>query len=242
MKITAVFKTVAALGLGLTYHAFGACTVIVSNYTLPYDVSGCYDIYGANVVFDGNFHKITGTSAQSSNTIITVHGYGTTVKNVDIDCNTKLQGIFANSAGPSINAENVKVKNCTYGVFNTNSGVSISGRDDGSNNFVNNAIDVVSIDSRANHTYTSQLDAYGNNKAYSVYTSYAPYYDYSGLFYGHQTALLANGNTFFWLNESFYFSNINWDWDLSNIPSAYMTQVHHDYAKTKTFNTNIIPN
>lgn len=240
MKKSAFLKTIAAVGLGLTHHAFGACTVIVSNYTLPSDVSGCFEIYGANVVFDGNFHKVTGSSAQSSNTIITVYGYGTTVKNVDIDCNTKVQGLFANSAGPSINMNDVRVSNCTYGVFNTNSGVSVSGREDGGNNFLNNAIDVVSIDSRANHTYTSYLDAYGNNKTYSVYTITAPYYDYAGLFYGHKTALLANGNTFFWLNQSFYFANINWDMDLSNIQSAYMTQVHHDFGKLKTYNTNII--
>lgn len=242
MKRSAVFKTIAALSLGLAYQAFGACTVIVSNYTLPYDVSGCFDIYGANVVFDGNNHKITGSSAQSSNTIITIHGYGTTVKNVNIDCNTKLQGIFANSAGSSINANDVRVTNCTYGVFNTNSGMSVSGKEDGGNNFLNNAIDIVSIDSRASYTYTSYLDAYGNNKAFSVYTATAPYYDYSSLIYGHQTGLLANGNTFFWLNYTFFFANSNLDLDLSNIPAAYLTQVTHDVFKTRTNNTKIIAN
>jgi hypothetical protein len=240
MKKSAVLKTIAALGLGLGHHAFGACTVIVSNYTLPYDVSGCYDIYGANVVFDGNFHKITGSAAQTSNTIITVHGYGTTIKNVDIDCNTKLQGIFANSAGPSINANSVRVSNCTYGVFNTNSGVNISGRDDGGNNFSNNAIDVVSVDSRANHTYTSQLDSFGNGKAFGIYTSTAPYYDYSSIFYVHQTGLLANANTFFWLNYTGFYVNTNWDMDLSNIQNAYLTQVVG--SKVKSYNTNIVKN
>jgi len=242
MKKSVVIKTIAALSLGLGYHASEACWTIVSNYTLPYDVSGCFDIYGANVVFDGNFHKITGTSAQTSNTIITIHGYGTTVKNVDIDCNTKLQGIFANSAGSSINASNVRVNNCTYGVFNTNSGVNVSGREDGGNNFLNNAIDIVSIDSRANHTYTSYLDSYGNNKAFSIYTSVAPYYDYSSIIYGHQTGLLANGNTFFWLNYTGFYINTNWDMDLSNIQSAYLTQVVYGYNKLKTYNTNIVKN
>ena len=238
MKKPAVFKSIAALSLGLAYHAVGACTVIVSNYTLPSDVSGCYEIYGANVVFDGNFHKITGSAAQTSNTIITVHGYGTTVKNVDIDCNTKLQGIFANSAGPSINAENVRVNNCTYGVFNTNSGMSISGREDGGNNFMNNAIDVVSIDSRANHTYTSNLDSFGNGKTFGILTSYAPYYDYASLFYGHRTGLSANGNTFFWLYNSHFFINSVVDLDLSNIASAYFTGV--SFNTIKKVNTNII--
>lgn len=242
MKKTVAFKTIAALGLGLAQHAFGACTVIVSNYTLPSDVSGCFDIYGANVVFDGNYHKITGSAAQTSNTIITIHGYGTTVKNVDVDCNTKVQGIFATSAGPSVTVSDVRVNNCTYGFFNANSGVNVSGRMDGGNNFLNNAIDIVSFDSRANHTYTSYLDAFGNNKAFGVYTSVAPYYDYYGLFYGRQTALLADGNTFFWLNHSSFFFNKNWDMDLSNIPAAYMTQVSSELFKTRTTNTTIIRN
>jgi hypothetical protein len=240
MNKSAVFKSIAALSLGLAYHAFGACTVIVSNYTLPYDVSGCYDIYGANVVFDGNLHKITGSSAQTSNTIITIHGYGTTVKNVDIDCNTKVQGIWATSAGSSLNASNVRINNCTYGVFNANSGINVSGREDGGNNFMNNAIDIVSIDARANHTYTSYLDSYGNNKAFGIYTDTAPFYDYSSIIYGHQTGLLAYSNTFFWLNQTFFFFNKNWDMDLNNIPAAYMTNVHNDYGKLKKTNTNII--
>jgi hypothetical protein len=242
MNKTAVFKIIVALGLGLAYHAFGACTVIVSNYTLPYDVSGCYDIYGSNVVFDGNLHKITGSAAQASNTIITIHGYGTTVKNVDIDCNTKVQGIWANSAGPSLNANNVRINNCTYGVFNTNSGINVSGRLDGGNNFMNNAIDIVSIDKRSNHTYTSDLDSFGNNRAFGIYTDTAPFYDYRSLFYGHQTGLLAYSNTFFWLNQTSFFLNNNWDMDLNNIPAAYWTKVNATFGKVKVTNTNIITN
>jgi hypothetical protein len=241
MKKSGVFRTIAALSLGLAYHAFGACTVIVSNYTLPGDVTGCFDIYGANVVFDGNLHKITGTTAQASNTIITIHGYGTTVKNVDIDCHTKVQGVWATSAGTSVNVSNVRVNNCTYGVFNANSGVNVSGRMDGGNNFLNNAIDIVSIDSRANHTYTYNLDCYGNNKPYGVYTSVAPYYDSYSYFYGRQKGILADGNTFFWLNHTALFAN-TLDMDLSNIPAAYLTQVTYDIFKVKKTNTTIISN
>jgi hypothetical protein len=240
MRKTAVFKSIAALSLGLAYHAFGACTVIVSNYTLPSDVTGCFEIYGANVVFDGNFHKITGSSAQTSNAIITIYGWNTTVKNVEVDCNTKLQGILANSAGPASSLSEIRVNNCTYGVFNTNSGLNVSGRTDGGNNMMNNAIDVVSADSRANHTYTIHVDAFGNQKPIGVYTYTVPYYDYYGLYYGRQTGLLANANTFFWLNHSAYFFNTNWDMDLYNIPAAYMTQVTNDVFKVRTTNTKII--
>jgi hypothetical protein len=240
MNKTAVFKTIAALGLGLAHHAFGACTIIVSNYTLQSDVTGCFDIYGANVVFDGNNHTISGSAAQTSNTIITVYGYNTTVKNVNIDCNTKLMGVHPNNAGPSSNLSDIRVTNCTYGVFNTASGLNISGKLDGGNNMLNNAIDIVSIDKNSNHTYTSDLDSFGNWKAFGVYTSIAPYYDYSSFFYGHQTGLLANGNTYFWLNHTGFTLNKNWDLDLSNIPAAYFTQVSHEFGKLKTYNTKII--
>jgi hypothetical protein len=120
--------------------------------------------------------------------------------------------------------------------------LNISGRLDGGNNMLNNAIDIVSIDKNANHTYTSNIDSYGNQKAYGVDTYYAPYYDYQGFYYGHQTGLLANGNTFFWLNHTGFTFNKNWDMDLSNIPAAYMTQVTHDLFKVKTYNTTIISN
>jgi hypothetical protein len=242
MKKSGVFKAIAALGLGLAYNAFGACTVIVSNYSLPSNVTGCFDIYGANVVFDGNYHKITGTTAQASNTIITVHGWNTTVKNVDIDCNTKVQGVWATSAGPSVNVSDVRISNCTYGVFNANSGVNVTGRNDGGNNMTNNAIDIVSLDANANHTYTYHIDGFGNGKAFGVYTYTAPFYDYYGYYYGRQTAILANGNTFFWLNHSALFGNKNYDMDLSNIPAAYLTQVLYDVFKVKQTNTNIIKN
>jgi hypothetical protein len=231
-----------ALGLGMAYQAFGACTVIVSNYTLPSNVSGCFEIYGANVVFDGNYHKITGSTSQASNTIITIYGWNTTVKNVDIDCNTKVQGIFASSAGTSVKVNDIRVSNCTYGVFNANSGVNVTGRRDGGNNMLNNAIDIVNIDSRANHLYTSYIDGFGNGKAFGVYTATAPYYDYYGLYYGRQTGILANGNTFFQLNHTYLFANKNWDMDLSNIPNAYLTQVSYDVFKLKKTNTNIIKN
>ena len=237
MKKPTALKAIAAFSLGLTYPAFGACTVIVSNYTLPSDVSGCFEIYGANVVFDGNYHKVTGSAAQASNTVITVYGWNTTVKNVEVDCNTKLTGIQASNAGPNSKLDQIRVNNCTYGVFNTGTGLNINGRMDGGNNMMNNAIGVVSVDKNANHTYTTYVDAFGNDKPYGVYVM-APYYDYYGLYYFHQTALIASGNTFFWLNYSAYFANKQLDMSLYNIPNAYMSGVR--YEKINSVNTNII--
>jgi hypothetical protein len=232
----------AALGLGLGYQAFGACTVVYSNYTLNSDVYGCFEIYGPNVVFNGNGHRIIGTGAQTSDKIIAVKGYNVTVKNADIDCNTKLTGIDVSNAGNSSRVDDIRIRNCTYGIRNTHSGLDITGKSDGGSNMLNNFMDVVSIDPTANHTYTYYLDGFNNGSGYGVYTATVPYYDGFSIFYNRSIGMIASANTFFWLNYTQFTANTKYDLYLYNVPTAYLTHVLLGSTGLLNVNSKVVKN
>jgi hypothetical protein len=220
-----MMKMLAVFGLGFAYQAFGACTAIYSNYTLNSDVSNCFEIYGSNVVFNGNGHKITGSSAQASDKIIKVRAYNVTVKNVKIDCNTKMTGIDFSNAGNSSRVTDISIKNCTSGIMNAGTGLDVTGFSDGGANMMNNYTDVLSNDQSSNHVYTYSLDGFSNGTGIGVYAGNVPYYDSNSTFYLRAMGLIGVANSFFWLNHSHFAVNTNWDLYLIGIPAAYLTQV-----------------
>jgi hypothetical protein len=224
MGILGKAKLLAALCLGFSYPAFGACQVIVSNYTLTSDVNDCFEIYGAYVVFDGNGHKIYGSSSQASDKVIAVRGYNTTVKNLEVDCNTKLTGIDVSRAGNS-RVDGIRISNCTYGVRNSESGLDVSGILDHGSNMINNTFDVISSDQSSGHLYTYDLDGYHNGTGYGVYSAFTAYYDSYSLYYLKSIGMIASSNWYFWINHTQFFGNTNYDLYLINVANAYLTQV-----------------
>jgi hypothetical protein len=243
MEKSGMLKILTALGLGFAYQAFGACTVIYSNYSLNSDVSNCFEIYGTNGVFNGNGHRIYGSAAQTSDKIIKVRGYNVTVKNVDIDCNTKLTGIDFLNAGNSSRVSDIRIRNCSTGILNAGTGLDVAGITDGGSNMINNFVDVLSNDQSSNHVYTYNLDGSSNGTGFGVYTSNTPYYDANSIFYLRAVGLAGIANSFFWLNHTSFIFNTNWDLYLVAVPAAYLTQVSLGSAHTiMNYNSKIIAN
>jgi hypothetical protein len=241
---TGVLKTAAALLLGFGHHAFGACQVIWSNYTVPANASTCYEIWGSNITFNGNNKKITGTSAQTSNTIIAVKGINVTVKNVEINCNTKLTGIDFENAGAS-KAEGIRISNCYYGVWKKNTGLSVTGVFDGGSNMMNNFFDVLSNDGTSKNIYTADVDAYANGGGYGLYATTSPFYDYRSIVYAKNFGVIAAENSFFWMNQSQLSLNSHHDLYLYSVAAAYLTNVLLGSGAGKqilNYNSNVIKN
>jgi hypothetical protein len=243
MNKSGMIKILAAFGLGFTYQAFGACKAIYSNYSLNSDVYDCFEIYGANVVFNGNGHKIYGSAAQASDKIIKVRASNVTVKNADIDCNTKLTGIDFGNAGNSSRVSDIRIRNCSTGILNAGTGLDVTGISDGGSNMLNNYVDVLSNDQSSNHVYTYYLDGFSNGTGFGVYTGNTAYYDSYSIFYLRAMGMAAIANSFFWLNHTSFFLNTNWDLYLVSVPAAYLTKVSMSSAhKIMNSNSKVITN
>jgi hypothetical protein len=237
MKKSGKLKVMAALCLGIGYPSFGACQAIYANFTMPSNKSTCYEIYGSNVTFNGNGYKLTGTTAQASSVLIAVKGYNVTVKNVEIDCNTKATGIEYTNAGTS-KAEAIRISNCTYGVRKINTGLNISGKLDGGSNMMNNFFDVINTDVGSTNMYTADLDGFQYGSGYGVFTNYAPFYDYRSLFYQKRIAIIAASNSYFWLNKTSFFLNKVNDLYVNSVPTVYLSGVSWGFGYQTILNIN----
>jgi len=240
MKRPVFLKVFAMALMGFSYQAFGACQRIYGNFNLTSDVSTCYEIYGTNLTFNGNGHKITGSSAQSSNIVLGVFGYNkVTVKNVSIDCNTKTTGIEFDNAGSS-NATDIVTANCYTGVQKSNTNLNVAAKVTGGNNMLNNNFDINSFDGTSTNIYTSQLDAASSSSTgFGIHVDTSPFYDYASQIYLKNVGVIANNNSFFWLDHSWFGGfNAFRDLMLYNIPAAYMSGVNYKTAIVS--NTKII--
>jgi hypothetical protein len=224
MGKSGVLGAAAALLLGFGHEAFGACVQVYQNYTVPANASTCYEIWGSNMTFNGNGKTITGTSAQASNTVILVRGYNVTVKNVIVNCNTKLTGIEFTNAGNS-KAEAVRSSNCYYGVLKNNTGLTVTGLQDGGINMLNNFFDVLSNDGTSTNIYTYDLDVAANGGGYGLYATTSPFYDYSSVIYLKNFGVIAAANTFFWMNTTWLGLNSHHDLYVNNVPTVYLQKV-----------------
>jgi hypothetical protein len=243
MKKSKILKILAVFGMGFAYQAFGACTAIYSNYSLNSDVNNCFTIYGTNVVFNGNGHKISGSGAQTSDKIIAVRGYNVTVKNAIIDCNTKLTGIDFYNAGNASRVDDIQIQNCTYGILNAGTGLDVTGKLNGGSNMINNNMDLVSNDQTSNHVYTYNLDGSHDGTGIGIYTGNTAYYDSYSVFYSRAMGMVAVADYYFWLNHTSFFLNTNWDLYLVGVPAAYLTKVSTSSAhKIMNSNSKIITN
>jgi hypothetical protein len=215
----------AAMMLGFGSHAFGACQVIWNNYTMPGNKTGCYEIWGSNITFNGNGYKVTGSGAEGSNTIIAIKGYNVTVKNVEINCNTKLTGVDMTNNGTS-KAMDMRISNCYYGVWRKNTNASVTGKLDGGSTFMNNTFDVLGSDGSNTTVYTYDLDANSNGYGYGVFAASCPLYDSKSIIYLKNFGMIGASNTFFWLYKTFFFANSHHDLYINAVPAAYLQGVN----------------
>ena len=238
MGSSVLWKACVLAILGFGYHAYGACIKVYGNFNLASDIFTCYEIYGNNITFNGNGHTVYGNPSQSSNIVINVMGTNNvTVKNVTVDCNTKSTGIEFDNAGSS-NATDIMVKNCYVGVQKSNTNLNVVGLGGGTlSNMINNSMDVNSFDGTSTYIYTSYLDGYNNGTGFGVHVDTSPYYDYNSVFYLKNVGLLANNNSFFWLDHTYFFANTSKDLMLYNIPAAYLSSVY--YTTSTVYNTTV---